>query len=649
MSHGCFNNLPPAFLLILLATFHAIYVYNFCLQSVKPLNNRAGFLIGINLLALMFLWSFLATMWSSVGTVPAEYKFSRNEHQSVIKARTDDEKDHILETLCEKKSLLLQTCTPTGSIRYCTSCMHIKPDRTHHCSSCERCFLKMDHHCPWVNNCIGFRNYKSFILLIFYTFLYCAFYVSTIIPHIISPWGHSKFAEDLPISIGFGFAAIMGLTTFGFMCYHLYLTSTNETTLEKVHPPHFVEEDLSYDLGTMQNMVEVFGNRWFLCKELVQHCDRLPNMENRASVVHDLIQSYQILCHPKLVVVLSQNASEDELKLFHSAAYIDVLKSLESFDSNLDELLEQHVEYGLGYDCPVLDNLLQLAECVAGGTLSAAKLLVSRKCKTTINWFGGWHHARRDSASGFCYINDIAIGIQYMSTTFERILYIDLDVHHGDGVQYAFENSNKILTLSFHKHEVGFFPNSGNLDEVGIGKGKNYSLNVPYQGGISDETFTKLCSQVLPKVFETFKPLAVVMQCGSDGLNGDEIGQCNLTLKGFDCCVKTVLEWDLPTLFLGGVLGGYNLPNTARLWTYLTSLIVHQELDTDIPDSCEYFAEYAPSYELHIEKGRKSDCNTPTYINMVLDRIQSHCDLISQVKGLQTGCGNQRPLDDKIV
>ncbi|ENN80972.1 hypothetical protein YQE_00726, partial [Dendroctonus ponderosae] len=119
-----------------------------------------------------------------------------------------------------------------------------------------------------------------------------------------------------------------------------------------------------------------------------------------------------------------------------------------------------HVEYGLGYDCPVLDNLHQLAECVAGGTLSAAKLLVSRKCKTAINWFGGWHHARRE---------------------------------------YAFENSNKILTLSFHKHEVGFFSNSGNLDEAGIGKGKNYSLNVPYQGGISDETFTKLCSQVLPK------------------------------------------------------------------------------------------------------------------------------------------------------
>uniref|UniRef100_A0AAR5Q1W6 Histone deacetylase 8 n=1 Tax=Dendroctonus ponderosae TaxID=77166 RepID=A0AAR5Q1W6_DENPD len=246
-------------------------------------------------------------MWSSVGTVPAEYKFSRNEHQSVIKARTDDEKDHILETLCEKKSLLLQTCTPTGSIR------------------CETLLLK----------------------------------------------------------------------------------------------------------------------------------------------------------HP---------ASEDELKLFHSAAYIDVLKSLESFDLNLDE----HVEYGLGYDCPVLDNLHQLAECVAGGTLSAAKLLVSRKCKTAINWFGGWHHARRDSASGFCYINDIAIGIQFMSTTFERILYIDLDVHHGMDIFNAFENSNKILTLSFHKHEVGFFSNSGNLDEAGIGKGKNYSLNVPYQGGISDETPKKM-------------------------------------------------------------------------------------------------------------------------------------------------------------
>lgn len=131
-------------------------------------------------------------------------------------------------------------------------------------------------------------------------------------------------------------------------------------------------------------------------------------------MVQDLIQSYQILSHPQLVVVQSQNASEDELKLFHSAAYIDVLKALQSFDSNLDEVLgtkthiclkphsmfpinlpEQHLEYGLGYDCPVLDNLFQLAECVAGGTLSAAKLLVSGKCKTAINWFGGWHHACR--------------------------------------------------------------------------------------------------------------------------------------------------------------------------------------------------------------------------------------------------------------
>lgn len=117
MSNGCINKLPAAFLLILFATFHAIYVYNFCWQAVQPPGNRIGFLVGINLLALMFLWSFFATMWSSVGAVPAEYKFSRNEHQSVMKARTDDEKDHILETLCEKKSLLLQTCTPTGSIR----------------------------------------------------------------------------------------------------------------------------------------------------------------------------------------------------------------------------------------------------------------------------------------------------------------------------------------------------------------------------------------------------------------------------------------------------------------------------------------------------------------------------------------------------
>ncbi|CAG9761970.1 unnamed protein product [Ceutorhynchus assimilis] len=365
-------------------------------------------------------------------------------------------------------------------------------------------------------------------------------------------------------------------------------------------------------------------------KELIEHCNKLPSMENRASLVQDLIMNYKLLSHPNVSVVESSDASQEALKSFHSTDYVDLLKSLNYFDSSLDNIEEKHLEYGLAYDCPIFSNIYDFATCIAGGSLSAARLLAAEKCRTVINWFGGWHHAQRDSASGFCYINDIVIAIQFMSKTFSRILYVDLDIHHGDGVQNAFEYSNKILTLSFHKHCAGFFPNTGGLKDIGKGRGQYYSINIPLMDGVGDKTFTKVFEEVFPMVCESYKPQAVVVQCGADGLNGDPVGQCNLTLKGFDGCIQAILACDLPRLFLGG--GGYNFPNTARLWTHLTSLIIGEELDNDIPGDTKYFCDYAPSYELHIEEGRKKDCNTPDYIKTVINTVRSHCSEICLVE-----------------
>ncbi|XP_066252243.1 palmitoyltransferase ZDHHC2-like isoform X1 [Euwallacea similis] len=264
MSNAFIKNLPPAFLLILFAGSYFIYVYYFSLTGITSLHHRLPFLVVINLLAIMLLWSFLATMCSSVGKVPMEYKFSRDQHVVLIHVRSDDDKDDILERFCKGKDLLLETCTSTGSIRYCCICMHIKPDRTHHCSTCKICYLRMDHHCFWLNNCIGFYNYKSFILLIFYTFLYCFFYASTSLRHVtISVLDSSKFARDFSISVGFGAALLLGIATFGFLCYHLYLTGRNETTLENLYPPSFVEEDSTFDLGVLQNFLEVFSGQWY--------------------------------------------------------------------------------------------------------------------------------------------------------------------------------------------------------------------------------------------------------------------------------------------------------------------------------------------------------------------------------------------------
>jgi acetoin utilization deacetylase AcuC-like enzyme len=172
----------------------------------------------------------------------------------------------------------------------------------------------------------------------------------------------------------------------------------------------------------------------------------------------------------------------------------------------------------------------------------------------------------------------------------------------------------------------GFYPGSGKLEDVGSSKGKYYSINVPFLEGISNTTYLKVFSDVFPRVMEAFQPEALVVQCGADSLNGDEVGQSNLTIETIGHCIKNVLGYKKPTLFCGG--GGYNFPNSARLWTYLTSVIIGQELDNDIPDTSEFFTHYQPTYELHIDKGKQKDFNTEKYVTEMRATVLAYCDFI---------------------
>lgn len=163
-----------------------------------------------------------------------------------------------------------------------------------------------------------------------------------------------------------------------------------------------------------------------------------------------------------------------------------------------------------GYDCPKLNNLWKFATTIAGGTITAIEAIYSG-ASIAINWCGGWHHAQRyifytykglrtiesifflysDNAEGFCYVNDICIGIQKLREKFQRVLYIDLDVHHGNGVENAFAYTQRAFTLSFHQYECGFFPNSGNVNDCGLGNGRGYAANFPYRSGVSGSLFTE--------------------------------------------------------------------------------------------------------------------------------------------------------------
>ncbi|KAK9511524.1 hypothetical protein O3M35_000163 [Rhynocoris fuscipes] len=349
---------------------------------------------------------------------------------------------------------------------------------------------------------------------------------------------------------------------------------------------------------------------------LLQESSKLPNVANRAFVVHKLIESYDLLRNLKLYEV--EPAEESELCNFHSSDYIQYLKSINNSYTPDDDV---ELEYGLGYDCPPLDGLFDYCRWIAGGTLSAVRALLRAEVDVAINWTGGWHHAHRYGAEGFCYVNDIALAILELRTKFNYILYIDLDIHHGNGVESCFEMTDKVFTVSLHQYESGFYPGTGVITDVGSSKGRYFTLNVPLREGITDGNYCRVFDRIFDNVRRVFSADAVVLQCGADGLSGDPLGSFNLTEAAYGHCVNKVLSLRKPTLVLGG--GGYNIANTARCWTFLTSLILGTYLDPDIPEH-ENFSLFGPSYELSVTTSNRKDLNTKNYIDTLLKNVEEN-------------------------
>ncbi|KAJ9086498.1 Histone deacetylase 8 [Entomophthora muscae] len=244
-----------------------------------------------------------------------------------------------------------------------------------------------------------------------------------------------------------------------------------------------------------------------------------------------------------------------------------------------------------------------------------------------INWDGGRHHGKHGAASGFCYVNDIVISIIQMSQEFDKIMYIDLDLHHGDGVEEAFYHTSKVLTVSLHRYDAGFFPGTGARVNQGKGRGLYHALNVPLKPGLSDQVLKKLFDKIIYPAYGAYKPEALVLQCGADGLAGDRHREWNLSISGFSYCISQILSWDLPTLILGG--GGYNHPNTARCYAQLTSIVLDSPLMdftseaplVNIPEH-DYFCEYLPDYTLQLAPGSQKDENTEEYLCDVIDSVK---------------------------
>jgi len=189
------------------------------------------------------------------------------------------------------------------------------------------------------------------------------------------------------------------------------------------------------------------------------------------------------------------------------------------------------------------------------------------------------------------------LGILELLKYHARVLYIDIDVHHGDGVEEAFYCTNRVMTVSFHKFG-DFFPGTGDIGSIGDNKGKYYAVNVPLHSGIDDKMYVELFKTIMNEVISKFNPGAIVLQCGADSLAWDRLGSLNLTLHGHGECVKHMKTFGIPLLVLGG--GGYTMRNVARCWAYETGVLLDKELDDDIPAN-DYYEYYGPTYKLHIQ------------------------------------------------
>lgn len=197
------TKIPPIFVFILIIWLYYSYVYQFCVVFLSSLLTKKTVYITVyHIILVMFVWSYLSSLMQQHPPIPEEYRLTQEEHDKLLTFPAD-KVDEILKKIVVLRMLELHTCTDLNRIRYCRHCHHIKPDRTHHCTACGICVLKMDHHCPWIANCVGYANYKHFILMVFYATLWCALYVGTVAEYAFILWKdvQSNF-NKLHISMG---------------------------------------------------------------------------------------------------------------------------------------------------------------------------------------------------------------------------------------------------------------------------------------------------------------------------------------------------------------------------------------------------------------------------------------------------------------
>ncbi len=299
----------------------------------------------------------------------------------------------------------------------------------------------------------------------------------------------------------------------------------------------------------------------------------------RLKLTYELIRAYGLLSLPSMRLVETREATEEELSLFHSQDYLDVLKRGSQGSPVGDSFM-----YGLGPgDNPIFEGLWEWSLLAAGASIQGAQLVVEKEADIAFNIAGGLHHALGARASGFCYVNDPVIVILRLLNRGKRVVYIDIDAHHGDGVQRAFYGTNRVMTISLHESGSFLFPGSGFEHEMGEGEGMGFSINVPLHPFTDDETYLWAFEEVVLPLIGEFKPEVMVTQLGVDTFYSDPLAHLCLTTNGYTKVIEKLKDISIPWVALGG--GGYEVANVAKAWTLAWAIMNDVDLNDDLPQT----------------------------------------------------------------
>jgi acetoin utilization protein AcuC len=281
-------------------------------------------------------------------------------------------------------------------------------------------------------------------------------------------------------------------------------------------------------------------------------------------------------------------APDEEIRRIHVPSYLDAVKAAPSHGDDPAHQLGTS-------DNPIFEGMHESSALVCGGSIAAAREIAEGRADRAVNIAGGLHHAMADHAWGFCVYNDCAVAISWLlDHGYERIAYLDTDVHHGDGVQQAFLRDPRVLTISMHQHPRTLWPGTGFASELGDGPAAGTAVNLALPPGTRDRSWLRAFHAVVPSLLGAFRPQVLVTQCGADTHHEDPLAELALTVDGhraiYQACRDLAAEYaDGKWLALGG--GGYGLFRAVpRSWTHLLATVLDRDVDPNRPLPAEWIA-----------------------------------------------------------